>query len=214
MKRLLILLALIGAGTSFACGDDSGDDDQEVKDSGTQQPTDARVADSATRDAAPVVSRGVQITNLGAACTANSSCTASNGGRVECVTELLNIDIPGGFCTADCRLDDECGTNGRCPGATVLQGLSGLADFIAPIISGIIPQQCVRECDPRESDPCGRTGFTCGKVPVPAQIAAFVGTIPELNRNYCLPPTPDAGVPPRQDAGTQALIIQGLDAGL
>ncbi len=231
MKNLLTLAALAGlSATVIACGDDSGDKDT------TEQKDAAVKADSS----APPP-RAKQIDNLAAKCTADSECKGA--GSVTCLTELGGggglggggdaqpVEVPGGYCTAQCNYSSECGDNGACPLAAVLASplVAGIAGQFggAAGLSALFPQQCFEKCtvgDAGGQGSCSRSDHLCR--PISALLGAtgggsqlagltgLLGDIPELKYNYCFPeielPVGDAGV---GDAGRTTTVTGGLDAG-
>jgi hypothetical protein len=212
MKRLLTLLALAGlSAAAGACGDDSGDDgdDTPKNDAGT---SDAKVA------------RPPQINadSLGTACTTAAQCQGV--GALECLTSIgEDQEVPGGYCTAACESDAECGPNGFCP-AAALATLPGVGQLVSTLGAGLIPQNCVLKCT-KTGDAgggCTRSDQQCAAIidaiPTTGQAAGLRGIaqgFPFATTPFCFPPielpTGDAGVP---DAGAAALVVTGLDAGL
>lgn len=224
MKRLLILLALAGVGSAFACSKDTtdeGDDDDDdtpTQDAGTDA---ARASDSAVRsDSGPVV---VKVENPGGKCTKDGDCT---GAMATCETELGEapdeVELKDGYCTAMCASPAECGSNGGCPFAEITGGISFGFDLsmLLPI-----PSYCLDKCTATESNAC-RDGYECKSVYdfVPANIKQSFGAFlsgPGWRTTYCMPPIeinfpmpglPDAGRPDAGGTGNTT-AIGGMDAG-
>jgi len=196
MKRLLMVCAL--AGLVMACGDD--DDDKTtpppVKDGGIDSGTGT---DSGVKpDAGPVV---VKVTNPGAACATAAMCT---GAAPTCDTKTAtNQTYPGGYCSATCLKNDECGPTGDCPVGEII-GLVGSAAAM-----GQTNGTCLAKCTPGAASGC-RDGYVCATL---AQALMIPASIPPLSRTVCLPaPTApaDGGV---RDGGGVASVDGGLDAG-
>lgn len=106
----------------------------------------ARVPDAAitAHDAAASAGKTAQMNALadgvvGSACTSASDC---GPGSCMQTVPIVNVDYPGGYCTARCASDDECGSQGVCVPDVV--GFSG---------------SCYRRCD--DDHPCGRDGYRC-----------------------------------------------------
>jgi hypothetical protein len=99
MMRVSALLAALPAlvSLSFAC--DSQDAPATGSDSSVLTP-------DAGSDAT------AEVLNVGAACSADSAC---QGPSAQCLTHRLTTQYTGGYCTADCSTDAECGSNGVCP---------------------------------------------------------------------------------------------------
>lgn len=209
MKRLLTLLALAGLSAgAFACGDDSGEDD----------PKPTPTNDAGTKDAAVVRPQQIDSDSLGDKCTAATDCKGA--GALECLTELGDQELEGGYCTAQCNAAAECGNGGACPVADI--AANPLFGQLAGLLGGLLPQNCVLKCtadDAGGRGSCERSDHVCRSI-VPANLATgpaagIVNGIPALKQTYCFPPIeiqlPDGGA---GDAGARALIVNGLDAGL
>jgi hypothetical protein len=207
MKRLLTLLALAGLSAgAAACGDDSGDEGTPTPDTSK----DAGKADSA------IVSRGPQINedSLGDSCKSMSDCKGA--GELQCLTELGMQELPGGYCTAQCNTDAECGNNGACPAASLAS--NPVVSQFAGLLSGLIPQQCILKCTPAAAggSGCSNPEHVCRSFieGLGSQAAVIGNLIPVAKQTFCFPPimlpTGDGGV---GDAGATAPIV-GLDSGL
>jgi hypothetical protein len=163
---------------------------------------------------------------VGHACTASSECEAPRGGDCrdaldpnEAVAGLFDlvrdmlvdadaglpesdlppVDLPGGYCTAPCKTDDECGTGGSCfSSAQVLvtlgvvepDGLQDLDGFLG--LDGV----CLEPCD-RDTDCRGDEGYVCRSAAdgsalvqqlLPVTDAGIAPLLPPPF--YCLPPVP------------------------
>jgi hypothetical protein len=76
---------------------------------------------------------------IGSACDSNDDC---GNGTCQKSVQVVNTPYPGGYCTAPCRSDGECGDDGVCvPG---LRGQIG---------------SCYLGCD--EATGCSRDGYLC-----------------------------------------------------
>jgi hypothetical protein len=219
MKKTLILFALAGLTAAAACGDDG--DDKGAEPSGKPD-----AGSTGKPDAAVPVSRGVQVTNLGASCETKSSCTGT--GAVECISdlEMLGGKLEGGYCTAECKLDDECGPKGACPIANLGRNplVAQLAGLLGGSLDSVIDSQCFLTCVKTEASPCPRADMTCSSIADVMgsmggggggpDLSGILNSFPEAKQTFCFPPFEqnDAGVR-RPDAGA-ALIVTGLDAGL
>jgi Cys-rich repeat protein len=114
----------------FACGDD-GRDEPHQRDSARKRDAGADVA----RDAAPPAPKNV----IGDACETNDDCGA---GSCLKVIQIVNTPYPGGYCTAPCRTDNQCGE-----GAVCIPGQFGRMG------------SCYLGCD--ETTGCVRDGYLC-----------------------------------------------------
>jgi hypothetical protein len=220
MKRLLTLLALAGlSAAAGACGDDSGDD-------GDTKPTPTNDAGKTDASTKPPV-RPVQITNLADKCEEQSDCTGP--GSVECLSDLMGTEIPGGYCTAECNYKEECGTKGGCPVAEIIDSAAGLLAAFggADALRGLIPQNCIETCtvsDAGGRGDCTQADHVCTSLSsamgAGGGAGGIISSIPGLGNSaalkasYCFPMVEfgDAGV--RNDAGARALRVTGLDAGI
>jgi len=214
MKRLLILLALAGLGTAGGCGKEDDDDNRRSVDAGLPDGA-TGAGDGSTARADGAVPLAVKINEVGAACTADSSCSPAGA---KCATSVGDTALQAGYCTATCSASAECGGSGGCPIGDVTSGLGIMFDISAFLP---IPSYCWKKCAPSDPNAC-REGYSCKAALdiIPAeQRTGIIGLA--LNGNaalrvtYCLPPiqlpaprvdggTPDAG---RTDAGA-------TDAGL
>jgi hypothetical protein len=205
MKRLLILLALAGLGTAIGCGDD--EPAKNDTNNGNTQNDAGRTVDAGNPG------RGVQIQNVGAACSTNATC---EGASATCETEFgedeMKIELAGGYCTASCTVPAECGEGGGCPAGEIGASLGPLGG----LLTGIIPSYCLDKCDSNVANAC-RTGYSCrsfaevaAQIPMYGQLAAGVLGAPGAVK-YCLPPitipTFDGGLP-------RTAPVTGLDGGV
>lgn len=137
------------------------------------------------------------IENLGEPCEVDEDCRGSKPRCVQLVdVGIAEIEYPGGYCTAQCVADEECGETGACPSALAAKGNPFFAEFSV----------CTLRCEAQ--DEC-RDGYVCGVV------AALGATI-----NTCTPEVPGFAITPAggskldagsmMDAGTQ---VPSADAG-
>jgi hypothetical protein len=84
---------------------------------------------------------------VGAACTAPSDCMGVPSPERECVTDFYGyVDLPGGYCSAVCTSDSDCGPLGAC------------VDFYGSA------SYCMRECsEPYECRVA--EGYSCSELP-------------------------------------------------
>ncbi|MDB4989526.1 MAG: hypothetical protein JWN04_4704 [Myxococcaceae bacterium] len=201
MKQLLTVLAL--ASFAVACGDDSGDSPTVTKDGGIDSGAhDAGGADSSV---------GPKVVNVGAMCGQTSECTGS-AATCDLHTALGQVN-QGGYCSASCLQNDECGPNGDCPIGEVIRA-------IGPTM-GQTAGTCFAKCTPGATSVC-RSGYVCSDlltvltaagVPNLPNATVAATAAPSLLRNVCLPipQALDGGVQPH-DAGSVA-DASGIDSG-
>lgn len=135
MKRTLVV-AVVALAVG-ACADE---------DAATETREGVRAAQP---DAPPVSPR---VTNVGAACERKHGC---QGEEPECMTRSSTYAIyGGGYCTASCASDLQCGPGGLCP--------VGEAEQLAPDYDFTIswPRRCFRSCTPGPESGC-RSGYRC-----------------------------------------------------
>jgi hypothetical protein len=140
-------------------------------------------------------------TSTGVACSVAADCTGT--GEAQCVVTSQGYTFPGGYCTAICANDSECGDGARCPLAPALSNplLTVFAGALAPQIR--MMSYCLQTCE-GEADCRSAAGYRCAG---PSEIfpgAAQLGV--DVSQRYCIPPTTrtpaaDAGTP--LDAGAQ-----------
>lgn len=206
-----------------ACGEESKtkeDAGNGSVDAGADAGRDAGSATTPDTGSGPVVIPDV-VTNVGEGCSSAASC---EGGKPSCQTalDLLGVEIrfPGGYCSATCADNLECGDDGECP---IGEALKAVPELFRGLISGLAPSHCYQRCSD-DSDCRGDEEYRCVTIVGALNEAAGgagldVGGVdvsslltgPISESKYCLPPAPelpDAGpLPiPVQDAG-------GADAG-
>jgi hypothetical protein len=218
LRRIALLFTLL-----TACeGDDEkpGSGGQGGQDAGSDgfasSPDAGGDAPAAKRD---------QVTNAGAACRTANTCT---GQAPTCQTMLLllgqEIPFPGGYCSAPCQNNVECGPTGECPVSESLKGLSSIpliTPEIRATLEAAIPSHCYERCTTdsqcRTEDgyrcativtaltqSAGQAGLSVGGFDVSLFLAGQI-----VESKYCLPPAPallDAGAPDggASDAGGDA----------
>lgn len=172
MNKSLVLLAL--ALVASGCGEDQ---------LAPSEPSESQVLAQ--------VAGGEKTTNVGAACSSDDQCT---GSAASCLTVVpldltpnarLTVTYPGGFCSAQCKADADCGSAGGCP----------VAEYLS-LINAVVPGQqdlvaklsiCVPKCN-AQSD-C-RDGYVCQAPPAnPFAVA------PRNPQKFCTLPGADAGTP-------------------
>lgn len=95
--------------------------------------------------------------STGAACTMASDCTMLASAM--CMTDIAGFySFPGGYCTASCTMDSDCGAGGGC--------------LTVPLVGGYCVKSCTLPTDCRTGE-----GYTCMAPPIG-------GT----GGMYCLPP--------------------------
>lgn len=205
MKRLLMVLAL--AGFAVACGDD--DETKPTVDGGGQQPDGSR-PDTGVPDASGIDSGGggAKVATTGVACTSASTC---GGSASECRTTLWDVATapatPGGYCSATCTTDADCGGGGVCP-------LGGVIGFTMGRFGAAA--KCHQGCMTVGSPTGCRTGYVCQSVKSLADATGSGAAVPSMapwTTGFCYPIPADAGVPdagPR-DGGADA---GGMDSGV
>lgn len=208
IRRFAFAALLFGA---VACGDDS-DDPKPTPDAGG-------TPDSGAPAYVPVPNR---VTNAGVACTAPSSGCEGGEGKT-CLTTVslagTNTTYPGGYCSATCQANIECGTGSECPVGESLK----MSPFPLPAgASGFVPSNCYKTCT-TDADCRGSEKYRCSTI-VSAitsagggggggafDISAIIGLLPgPIKTNlYCLPPAPP---PPDGGVGDGGAADGGVDA--
>jgi hypothetical protein len=224
MKRLLILLAL--AGFTVACGKDDKDDNSPAAnpDDDDDGKTGDKDAGPGKGDASQQQGSGkVLVSNAGEECTSASDCS---GDKAECKNEFTlgspllggatKTPLEGGYCTATCVAHAECGDDGRCLPAEIVEASGGTVTPQLLSLGGI-PLNCLKTCD--DESAC-RDGYECEALTslLPEMFRSFAGAIG--NTKYCLPPINlpipmlDGGVP-TGDGGSDPVVTSdgGTDAG-
>jgi hypothetical protein len=229
MLRRIALLALL-----TACGSD--DDEKPAPDAGQGGPgNDASVQpQDAGSDAQ--AAKPNQVTNAGAACRTANTCM---GEAPSCQTMLSllgqQIPFPGGYCSAACKNNIECGPTAECPVGESLKTLTASplipAEFRGTI-EAAAPSHCYERCT-MDSQCRVAEGYRCTSIVTAltegaGQAGLNVGGFnvslflsgPIVDSKYCLPPPPvlpDAGLPDAgpSDAGADAALTDaGSDAAL
>lgn len=117
-------------------------------------------------------SRTIPAGGVGAACTATTDCTEGKGERVCWRDTLLNnpkgTRTPGGYCSASCTRDTDCGANNYCVSFAPMGGLFCVAGCSDPstcrksdylctyldTVNACLPRLPQLTCDPKASAPC------------------------------------------------------------
>jgi hypothetical protein len=201
MVRRIALLALL-----TACG---GDDEKPATDAGSHLDASSPALDAGSDAQA---AKPNQVTNPGAACRTANTCT---GEAPSCQTMLSllgqEIPFPGGYCSALCKNNVECGPTGECPVGESLKALTGIP-LITPDIRATIeaaaPSHCYERCT-MDSQCRTDEGYRCASIVTAlsegaGQAGLNVGGFnislflsgPIVDSKYCLPPAP-----PQPDAG-------------
>ena len=130
------------------------------------------------------VDAGSGASGFGGTCSNNADCT---GTGARCLTSVLSVPIPGGYCTATCKTDSQCGANAACPFAAMVE----LARNFLPD-AGITDSLsvCMKKCT--SASDC-RSGYACNAMP-------SIPLAPAIKGKFCMPPVPDGGLP-RPDGG-------------
>lgn len=121
---------------------------------------------------------------FGGMCSKDADCS---GTGARCLTNVLSLPIPGGYCTASCKTDRQCGTGAACPFAAMVD----LAKSFLPD-AGFVESLsvCMKKCT--SATDC-RAGYGCTALP-------SVPFLPASSGKFCMPPMPDGGLP-RPDGG-------------
>lgn len=178
MERPLVLLALV---CTLGCGDDD-----------TPAPT----SGDAGGDAGAVLVQDMdastspaRITNLGAPCDADRSCS---GSLAVCASATLqNEPFPGGSCTASCLRAEQCGPAGACPFGELVEAL-GVGH---PLLEGLTAGQCLATCGDLVARSTCREGYVCSSYAATSELRVDVQALPAWAQPVCLPRTEpgDAG---------------------
>ena len=208
MKRLLMVCAL--AGLAMACGDDDGDKVVVKPDAGgTDSGIDsgAKPPDGGTVDTGVVAT--VKVTNVGTACTSAAQCT---GAAAECrTTDVGDVPISGGSCSAPCTTNAECGPGGNCAAGVAIAMFGDRAKATLGNVG-----YCHKSCPTLLGAGCP-TGQSCfslyelAKAKDPTQ-AIQIAPLTDLFC-YALPTGGGGGDGGVGDGGTPLRLDGGLDAG-
>lgn len=199
--RTVLALTLLTA----ACGGSNDDDDDAPKDAGHdasgEKPSEKDASASAPQDAGLEV-KPDQVTNAGEACASAKSC---KGEAPTCMTSLTlagqPVSFPGGYCSAQCGNNNECGADGECPVGESLKDFIGIPLLSPQALANFVPSHCYQPCssnaDCREGE-----GYRCATIVNALSEGAggglvFLGinvgqllTGPIQEKTYCLPPAP------------------------
>jgi hypothetical protein len=208
-----------------------GESDAKTKEDAGDGTADAgRDADAATTpdtgSGGPPVTPDV-VTNVGRSCGSAASC---EGEKPSCQTalDLLGVEIPfpGGYCSATCADNLECGADGECP---IGESLKAVPELFRGLISGFAPSHCYQHCSDDSdcrtdeeyrcvsivgalNEAAGSAGLDVGGL----DVSSFL-TGPITDSKYCLPPTPelpDAGPLPMPGQDAAAADAGVADAGM
>ena len=137
------------------------------------------------------VALAIEIANVGAACSDAQTC---NGIRPECMTRSSTASVyAGGYCTAACVSDVQCGAGGICPVAEAERDQPRY-DFI-----NTWPRKCFRSCTPGPSSGC-RPEYRCASL---ADVYHRPNAPAAMHRPICIPLANSGdGDSARSDAGT------------
>jgi len=96
--------------------------------------------------------------NVGDACSTPEDCSGIPAANKQCLTQIGSfVTFEGGYCSASCTSDPECGTDGKC-------------------VNIILASYCLKACD--SPTDCRTTeNYTCGELP------SFLG----IPGTFCLP---------------------------
>ncbi|MET0341037.1 MAG: hypothetical protein ABW252_08540 [Polyangiales bacterium] len=157
MRKFLILMSL--ATGLMACAD--GEESSARGQQGLNQ--------EATAPVKPVIE------NLGATCAVDADCKGT-GTRCLLKSQISGLTYAGGFCTAGCANDAECGEKGWCPLAALDAGI-----FPSPEVQKGVTI-CLLKC---EADADCREGYVCSSE------SSLTFVPPSENpQKYCRPPVP------------------------
>ena len=155
MNRFLILMSVATGLMACADGADS-----------------ARGQQALGQEAEPAAVTPV-IENLGATCTADTDCKGT-GTRCILTSQISGLTYPGGYCTASCANDAECGEKGWCPLATTDAGVFPSAEVQKAVTVCLVKCEADTEC---------REGYVCSS-------ESTLSFLPpsESTQKYCRPP--------------------------
>lgn len=232
MGAWLRAVVVIGAVSLVACDDD----DTVAAGSGDAGEPDAAEATMDAAEEPDPVAPGVKIENAGASCDSDQDCVGPQSfcydmfefpqppagaggpppGAVPDGGAMLptGIDLPGGYCSAACESNEECGPRAACAGLDLIETIQGILEAmgqsfpIDPAMFGF-ELQCAARC---ESQAGCREGYTCQAItdliPMggPGGPGGIAGFLPP-GQDFCLPtqaitPPGDGGTIAPMDGGT------------
>jgi len=136
-------------------------------------------AESSTADVLRAETVTPVTTTLGAPCATAADC---KGTDTRCITTsaISGLTYPGGFCSAGCKMDAECGEKGWCPLAQYDAGVFPSAEVQKGVTICLLKCETEKDC---------RTGYVCSSESSLTFLppAADAGTAPQ---KYCRPPVP------------------------
>lgn len=175
-----LVLGTIGLGLGLGCGPTGTPDLGPVRDQSVRPLDDLGIAlvcdggapppDFANRDLAP--SRTIATGGIGAACAADTDCTEGTMSRVCWRSKILNNEngaaAPGGYCSAACTRDADCGAHNYCVSFAPMGGLfcvagcddgstcrkPGYLCTYLDTVNACLPKLPQYTCDPKDSKPC------------------------------------------------------------
>lgn len=142
----------------------------------------------------------IKVGNAGNACSLfGRSC---EGSAAQCLEiSYSGAFYPNGYCTADCKLDQECGPEAACP--------VGEAELAARDYKfrSTWARKCFKTCTPGKADGC-RSGYACMSL---AEVYQADDAPSPMHTPVCVPRWPSFS----RDAGTSsdAGSLRSLDAG-
>jgi hypothetical protein len=154
---LALALVMGGALVLAGCGDGGGGgDDEDTSEDSTpgdtvSDMTDA-IPDPTTEPPEDTPTEGTPDYTPGDAlvgdpCTVVDDCAGIPSSAVNCMTDIMGmIEFPGGYCSADCTTDDDCGEGATCYSA---------GGFLTLCL-----KDCTSDSDCRESE-----GYGCDEIP-------------------------------------------------
>lgn len=169
-----------------------------------------------------VAARPNQVTSVGAPCAAANACM---GEKPVCMTSMSvliqQISYPGGYCSAPCKKNIECGEQGECPVGEALTALPEIPLLTPDLITSVAPSNCYLRCT-QDADCRTAQGYRCasilsallggagGMMDAGAAAGGLLGggfdigallTGPIRDGKYCLPPVVLLGDAGAGDAG-------------
>jgi hypothetical protein len=206
MKIQLILLGIALSLSSCGSPSESGSGSESAlgTDMGGEEDAGLSVAPP-TGDSVPTPMAFIKVLNVGAACTTDRDCS---GPKSECMERRLTSRYTGGYCTADCSSDADCGSEGACPvGETKRQ------EPLFPI-GATWAHKCFRVCTPGTEGSC-RPGYQCQSLARAYGVSVVAPMAPQ--RSVCIPlpggsvviDDRDAAVREPRDAGARDAATPG-----